>query len=712
MKTLKNIFTAAALLAAMVSCRKEVAVPAAPASEGDFTECEGMTFKAYASPRTRVHFESSDEGTANEGLLYWDATDKVGIMSVYLNNEGDDFASKIDGYIASAAAEAYFNDKGYSGQPLNKYITSAVAKVVPDDPASSATLYAPLGKEDWFANSDEAEDGKAAYYDFIGIYPMSSAPVFQLVAKDNDDNPIVGVHVNVPNGQWSAQGFGSYQVCMDCGLEDTGSAPYGAYSMGGILDDSESVVFDDFSPLTAMLEFDIKSDTDAPVLLSQIQMYTENYDVTFGGSAFASAEGWNKFIFPDRWESPGGNFMTLNVQDVGRFGHNGYPTITSTSTGDVFRIVVLPSYKAYPGFPSWCASYGGEKLIFEGLDPSGNVVFTATKVIPENGFEPGKRYKFTLDFTTAVKKPLEGQYSVSLTKKVEFSRGNLYYNPEGGWDYEGFYYRRWNFFETQYTRWNWSNTYALPEEYSGFDMFGWATAGTGSADENHVEYQPWSSSSDPYSYGPSLSTLSAGTPWAGQSCEPYCEWGRNSNLEICVGRDWRTLSADEWNYLLNTRSASTVNGVPNARFVKGRIYGYPGIIIFSDSFGDKYAAGQQSQFGSNINDPTAGFDDFDIYPDNDMEIAGYVFLPVCGLREGGNIAETSTLGAYWTSTPYDDCDALGLMFDSSNLSASYRFSRFLGLNVRLVRDYEPPYAPVIPDAPGAGEYNDGGNPFI
>ena len=706
MKTNNCIAALLILATAVIACRKEIDTPVV---SDDFGAGEKMVFKAYASPVSKSHFESSDEYTENEGTLYWDATDQVGIMSIYLHDEGESFASKFDAYWPTLAA-------GYGAgsrieRKVDKYITSSLATVVPDaDPSTSGTLYSNLPKAEWFANSDEAIEGKKAYYDFFGIYPMSSEPELWIVAKSDDGDPILGVPVDVSSGQWSDSGFGRYHVCVDCGV-DPEAEDSGLYAIQDILAGTKQVSFENFSPLTSLLQFKIKSDSDTPVLLNSVNIRTENSSVILAGRAYVISSASVKYLFPDRWYGYLSSSVYLNLYD----NQTGtYPEITTSETAETYSIVVFPSYKRglpvgdglYASAPSFCSSYGGETLIFEGYDVMGDKVFEATKTIPEYGFEPGKRYVFTLDFKTR-DRHLPGKYSVSAGKAVSFSCGNLLYEGAGWWNSQR--YSFWRFYNEQYDHMyvDESSTHSMTE-YSDVDRFGWATAGVQNnagdygADAHHVAYRMWAYSTDYSLYGPSRETLPGGTSWTGHACEPYCEWGRNPELVSRLGEGWRTLSREEWEYLLFTRPASTVNGVPNARYCKGTYYGRTGLFIFSDTFGSDYS-GDQSVFGNVINQPAASFGTVQLYGIDDLVQAGLVFLPITGLRSGLTFEDTSSLGVYWSSTPADDwADAYALHFDSSEIVVE-RFEKSCGLCVRLVQDVDPS---LSSGAGNAGEYTE------
>lgn len=703
MKSIKYI-SAAILMAlmAVVSCRKDSGMQ--EAGNGDFGKGEKMTFRAYASPVSKSYLSSSDDYTENEGTLYWDNSDRVGILSIYLNNEDEEFASRFNAYWSSLAAD-YPADGSYIGLTVDKYITSAVTTVVPDtDQSTVATLYSSVAKEDWFANSDEAVEGKKAYYDFVGIYPMSSDPEFRIVAKRPSGKILLGIPVNnVSSVQYYADGFGKYHVCMDNGLDTTDEEEFGLYTMSGVLAGSEPVSFNDFSPLTALLQFDIRSDSSNPVMLQNLRIHSENNDVMLAGEAYVISNGPIKYIY--QYDGSRVSEILLDLHD------GNYPAITNTSDGKVYSVVVLPSYKH--GIPydgsyvdaseyDFLSSYGGETLVFEGYDVFGQKVFEAKKVMPEYGFESGKRYCFTLELTTVDTDPLPGEFSVSATEKVAFSRGNLTYS--GLWNSD--YNRLWYFHSLQQRRvFDFNQENLVLNKSTSMDCFGWATAGVPNpggdygSDEGHTEYRVWSSSEDPHAYGPSTTTLPGNTTWRGDACEPYCEWGRNHNLETWLGQGWRTLSREEWDYLINGRAITN-------RFIKGKVGDIPGMFIFADEY-----TGDMSKFpAAGINDGTASFDGCEIsyYDLANYQQYGLLFLPANGVRKGNDLDAVDATGAYWSSTPAEDSeDAYALVFEDSEVVVE-RFWRPCGLSVRLIKDIENNPDPNLGTGAGnAGSYGQG-----
>jgi len=136
---------------------------------------------------------------------------------------------------------------------------------------------------------------------------------------------------------------------------------------------------------------------------------------------------------------------------------------------------------------------------------------------------------------------------------------------------------------------------------------------------------------------------------------------------------WRTLSNDEWAYLMGTRSQTNL-------YAKAMVNGIKGLIIFPDGYN-----GTTSVEGiATVNAPKA------VYPTASiaaatwtaMESEGCVFLPAASTR--GNSSDTA--GRYWASSGRYAVSAYALYFEnsSSGVVPSYSTARNSGYSVRLV----------------------------
>ena len=255
-------------------------------------------------------------------------------------------------------------------------------------------------------------------------------------------------------------------------------------------------------------------------------------------------------------------------------------------------------------------------------------------------------------------------------RTVHFSRGNLQYRASTG---------TWRFAEHQYDYVGSTNS-NISSSYSGWiDLFGWGTSGWNSG---ATAYQPWATSttiSDYYlggSYTNNLTGTYANADWGVYNA--ISNGGNQAGM-------WRTLTKDEWSYLLNGRTASTINGVANARYAKAVVNGVKGLVLFPDNF--TMPSGMSYPTGINSSSASYSSNTYTESQWSQMEDASCVFLPAAGYRYGTGVGNVGTYGYYWSSTcTYcGDLDAEAINFYDDNLSV-VSTQRARGRSVRLVRD--------------------------
>ena len=257
---------------------------------------------------------------------------------------------------------------------------------------------------------------------------------------------------------------------------------------------------------------------------------------------------------------------------------------------------------------------------------------------------------------------IQAPFSVSATKQVYFSQGNLQYQASTN---------TWRFALNQYDRAGLANTQdSLSATYSGWiDLFGWGTSGWNSG---AVAYQPYSTSninSDYYPGGAYTNNLTGAYANA--------DWGvynAISNGGNQAGQ-WRVLTKDEMEYLLNTRNKATkLRAQAFVNYV-------PGLILFPDNWSapwDVYTKLNENDYNSN---------NYDIYHWKLLEKAGAVFLPACGGRDFG--LYNSWQGFYWSSTVKDENLIWTILFGNNDYVAKVEnLSRYAGRSVRLVKEVE------------------------
>ena len=166
------------------------------------------------------------------------------------------------------------------------------------------------------------------------------------------------------------------------------------------------------------------------------------------------------------------------------------------------------------------------------------------------------------------------------------------------------------------------------------------------------------------------------------------DWGNT------IGTGWRTLTSDEWKWLLgpynpqpgtSCRTSSTIGGTVNARWLKATVNSVKGLIIFPDVF-----AWNTTSMGSAPTTCNTGGDNFTHSLTSvewtAAEAAGAVFLPAAGRRSGMEVNSVGSYGNYWSSSSYSATHAYEVFYYSGSVNPSDYDSNYKGFAIRLVRD--------------------------
>lgn len=230
-------------------------------------------------------------------------------------------------------------------------------------------------------------------------------------------------------------------------------------------------------------------------------------------------------------------------------------------------------------------------------------------------------------------------FSVSETNKVVFSMGNLQYHPVN---------KTWRFASKQTEYIGRTNKKISAKHNDWIDLFGWGTGAT------------------------PLKNTTSNLDYA-----TFVEWGTNMADSLNA---WRTLTQDEWNYILSTR--------PSAEQLKGIacVDGVNGLILLPDNWKSPIDTIFNSGFSLRPNAKS-----YDLYQTitaeqwSQMEEAGAVFLPAAGRRYYFDVDFVQSRGAYWSSSELSDSQVGYLYFDSgvANIEQS---NPYYGRSVRLVKE--------------------------
>lgn len=346
-------------------------------------------------------------------------------------------------------------------------------------------------------------------------------------------------------------------------------------------------------------------------------------------------------------------FLTFN--QAYKYGDISQIAVKITTNGLDWTTLEVP---VWPDGTSWSVINSGEIDITKYISATTQIAFAYTSSAEASPTWEIRDVLIKGNGTRIEEKPTSPYFSVSQTKYITFSPGNLQYTQSTN---------TWSFAENQWDMIGTDNV--TGGSVSSDPTYGDTKSGTGLADK--VDLFGWSTSSTNFG----VSTSTSNSDYSGS----FVDWGTNT-----IGNDapntWRTLTYDEWKYLLNTR--------PNASSLKGvaQVNGVNGLIFLPDNWvcpsGVTFKSGFHS---SNGVDYYAAYQTFTAEQWSKLEAAGAVFLPVAGYRDASNVRYVQRCGDYWSATETDSLYASYLYFYSDE-AHMYNYSRYHGRSVRLVKD--------------------------
>ena len=302
-----------------------------------------------------------------------------------------------------------------------------------------------------------------------------------------------------------------------------------------------------------------------------------------------------------------------------------YIPVGSTET---LTATVLPSTAANPGV-SWTSSNTSVATV-DAATGEITAVAKGTATITATALD-GSGATATCTVTVIQEGALTGKFSVSGTKKVYFSKGNLQLSAANTWKFAD---NQWDYFGTS-------------QSDNHRDLFGWGAANPNNTSTTNSEYA-WS------------------------------EWGEIAALVSALGSGWRMLTSAEWTYLLNSRTSVTT------RYCKATVSDKAGMVVFPDVY--THPTGVTAIASANTANAAFTTNSWSGENWTKMEEAGAIFLPAAGYRNGTSVSSVGSYGLYWSSTPNGTNLAYYLYFYSSDVNPASNLNRYYGYSVRLVCD--------------------------
>ena len=239
---------------------------------------------------------------------------------------------------------------------------------------------------------------------------------------------------------------------------------------------------------------------------------------------------------------------------------------------------------------------------------------------------------------------INGLFSVSATKRVYFSKGNLQYDGTN-----------WKFAASQW-------------EVLGAN----GTGANGTATNYPMDLFTWGNIDSPTYNGTTYYTENA-------DLSGITDWGSR------MGSGWYTLSKDEWLYLFGMESSNTDKSghARYRKYFRATVNGVKGIVLLPDDLSGISDIPAESNRGTASNFAKTYTTD----AWSAMESAGCVFLPTAGFRKtDASVSHVGWSGFYWESTAYDAGKAYTVGFDNTFVDPAGNFDRTFGFAVRLVID--------------------------
>ncbi len=254
-------------------------------------------------------------------------------------------------------------------------------------------------------------------------------------------------------------------------------------------------------------------------------------------------------------------------------------------------------------------------------------------------------------------------------KQVAFSQGNLQCTLSAT-------DTTWSFADYQTEMLGTDNVTGGTESYDA--TYGYSKSGSALADK--IDLFGWNGSTGTAQWG--ISTSTSTSDYAGD----FMDWGTNT-IGTNAPNTYRTLTKDEWEYLINTRAnANEKKGV--ARIQLSDTEYANGLILLPDSWtcpeGVIFKSGIASEWSI---EAYATYQTFTLAEWQKLEAAGAVFLSAPGCRYGLSVYHVRYYGGYWSATAGGSNDAYNLYFHSYEAYA-VSSDRVYGQAVRLVQDVQ------------------------
>ena len=380
-------------------------------------------------------------------------------------------------------------------------------------------------------------------------------------------------------------------------------------------------------------------------LSSGTTYYARAYAINSKGTAYSEQMSWTTEDATQPTVKTMVKTLTLNTAEC--YGYVFDASSSSFELSVVTEVGICYSTQHLPTIRDnkiICEGYNSDffSCVLSGL-VANETYYVCAYAITAEGVFYGEERELTMSFGNNEYVPKA--FSVNSVRKVVFAKGNLQYQASSD---------TWRFANYQYEHIGDANE-NISKTYTGWiDLFGWGTGNN-----------PTLTSKDTINY------------------QTFVDWGIN-RIDGDAPNSWRTLSADEWRYIFETRA--NANNLCGMACVNNEL----GLVLLPDD----WVQPQDIPFVPGLS--SNAYDSFllnrmayklcqNYYSTrqwHEMESEGAVFLPKAGARSSGHVS--SSYHVYWTSA--SSPNSTSYVFFANGVDIISSINRSVGCAVRLVKN--------------------------
>ena len=395
---------------------------------------------------------------------------------------------------------------------------------------------------------------------------------------------------------------------------------------------------------------------EGKAVVSSISGSTIN-TVPSGTVTFTNQQAIVKFTLIDKASGNAINPTKLTIAGKASDQEDGFEVnkVESTSTVTYGDIVITPSGSTNVIYAALRQRNPGGNTITLTAETASGDIYTYTTPSRVSFQDQDSKYGYNEITVKMVGPCISGKFSVSSSKQVYFSKGNLQATTSdlgATWTW-AFATNQWDKIGAVAANTSISDNKTVSTNGT-VDLFGWSTDGTYLGINNNTINSAYSGD--------------------------FVDWGSHADVIAGIGTGWRTLTSNEWRYLLATRTTTS-----NKHYCKAQVNGVAGVILLPDDWSTGYYTLNKCDV-ENLSFNASDIDKISLYDWNHNFVPhGAVFLPTTGQRDGSSVTNDNGRLYYWSATGSNEI-ANQMYIAGNAVYPDTGGGRHFGNAIRLVHD--------------------------